>query len=80
MGAFECDSIGNCKIPLEQIGILFQKTINIKEIQNSDKSDSIRYNLIEEYHQLIIKSRNKEFFYYSKDCKCISNFIPFEQE
>ena len=80
MGAFECDSIGSNKISLNQIGIFFQKTINIKEIHNSEKSDSIRYNLIEEYNQLKIKSRNKEFFYYSSECKIISDFIPFEQE
>ena len=80
MGAFECDSIGSNKISLAQIGIFFQKTINIKEIHNSEKSDSIRYNLIEEYNQLKIKSRNKEFFYYSSECKIISDFIPFEQE
>ena len=80
MGAFECDSIGNNKISLAQIGIFFQKTLNIKEIHNSEKSDSIRYNLIEEYNQLKIKSRNKEFFYYSSECKIISDFIPFEQE
>ena len=80
MGAFECDSIGNNKISLAQIGIFFQKTLNIKEIHNSEKSDSIRYNLIEEYNQLKIKSRNKEFFYYSSECKIISDFIPFEKE
>ena len=80
MGAFECDSIGSNKISLAQIGIFFQKTINIKEIHNSEKSDSIRYNLIEEYNQLKIKSRNKEFFYYSSECKIISDFIPFEKE
>ena len=80
MGAFECDSIGSNKISLNQIGIFFQKTINIKEIHNSEKSDPIRYNLIEEYNQLKIKSRNKEFFYYSSECKIISDFIPFEQE
>ena len=28
MGAFECDSIGGSKISLDQIGILFQNTIN----------------------------------------------------
>ena len=80
MGAFECDSIWSNKISLYQIRIFFQKTINIKEIHNSEKSDSIRYNLIEEYNQLKIKSRNKEFFYYSSECKIISDFIPFEQE
>jgi len=80
MGAFECDSIGGSKISLDQIGILFQNTINIKEIPNNEKSDSIRYNLIEEYQKLKIKSRNKEFFYYPEGCKIISDFIPFEQE
>ena len=80
MGAFECDSIGSHKISLDQMGIFFKKTIDIKEIPNNEKSDSIRYNLIEEYQQLKIKSRNTEFFYYSKDNKIISDFIPFEQE
>ena len=80
MGVLECDTIGNCKISLDQIGIFFQKTISIKGLQNNEKFFSIRYNLIEEYQKLKIKSRNNQFFYYVKDCKCISDFTPFEQE
>lgn len=80
MGSFECSSIINNKISLEQIGILLEKTINIKEIPNNEKPFSLKYNLYEEYNQLKRKSKNNTFFYYSKKCKCISSFIPFEQE
>ena len=52
MGAFECESIYNNKISLEQIGKLFQRTINVKEIPNQEKPFSLRYNLIEEYNKI----------------------------
>jgi hypothetical protein len=68
MGSFECSSIINNKISLEQIGILLEKTINIKEIPNNEKPFSLKYNLYEEYNQLKRKSRNNTFFYYSKKC------------
>ena len=81
MGAFECESISSNKISLEQLGILFQKTINIKEIPNQERPFSLIYNLIEEFNKLKLKCQNKkEFFTCSTKCRCISDFIHMEQE
>ena len=81
MGAFECESISSFRISLEQIGKLFQRTINVKEIPNQEKPFSLRYNLIEEYNKIKLKSKNiSEIFIYSKKCRCISDFTTLEQE
>jgi len=81
MGAFECESIYNNKISLEQIGKLFQRTINVKEIPNQEKPFSLRYNLIEEYNKIKLRSKNiNEIFICSKKYRCISDFTSLEQE
>ena len=81
MGILECDSIPGNKISLSQIGVLFQKTINIKELPDQEKSFSLLYNLIEEFNRLKSKSNNKnKYFICSKKCKCISDFTLFEHE
>ena len=81
MGAYNCDSLINNKVSFTQIETLFQKTINSKEISNSEKSISIQYNLLEEYNYLKEKENfNKEFLQISKKYKIISGFMPLIKE
>ena len=81
MGTINCESIINNKLSFEQIGLLFQKTINIKEIPTKDKYLSIQYNILEEYNYLKTKSSfNIEIFQVSKKCRNISSFIPLIKE
>ena len=80
MGVYNCNSISTNKLAFEQIDILFQNTINIKEISNIEKNISLQYNLLEEYNLLKTKSKlNKEIFHISKKYKIISGFIPLSQ-
>ena len=61
--------------------LLFQKTINQKEIPIKNQNSSIQYNILEEYNYLKSKSRfNKEIFQASKKCRNISGFIPLIKE
>ena len=77
MGAYNCDSLINNKESFSQLKILFQKTINLKENSDIDKSESIQHNLLEEYNYLKTKSNfKKEIFQISKKCKIISGFQP----
>ena len=65
MGVFECYSISNDKITLEQVGVLLRKTISIKEIPPQEKPFSLLSNLIEEYNYLCTKKKLKnEYFYF----------------
>ena len=81
MGVFECYSISNDKITLEQVGVLLRKTISIKEIPPQEKPFSLLSNLIEEYNYLCTKTKlNNECFSFSKKYKCISDFTPLQKE
>ena len=81
MGAYNCDSISKEKITFSHIETLFQKTINSKEMSNTDKSISIQYNLLEEFNYLKSKTNfNREIFQISKKCKIISGFMPLKKE
>jgi len=80
MGVYNCKSIPNNKLTFEQIELLFQNTINAKEIPNSEKNISLQYHLLEEYNLLKTKSKlNKEILHISNNCKIISGFIPLSQ-
>ena len=81
MGAYNCNSLLKDKVSFSHIETLFQKTINSKEISNTEKSISIQYNLLEEFNYLKTKTNyQKEFFQISKKCKIISGFMPLVKE
>jgi hypothetical protein len=81
MGAYNCDTLRNDQLTFKQMELLFQKTINQKEIPIKNKNSSIQYNILEEYNYLKSKSRfNKEIFQASKKCRNISGFIPLIKE
>ena len=81
MGAYNCDSARNRKLTFEQIELLFQNTLNLKEISNKDKNLSIQYNLSEEKNLLKFKSKNsEEDILISKKYKNISGFKPLARE
>ena len=80
MGA-NCDSLQNNKFSFEQIDMLFQKTLNLKDVSSSEKNISIQYNLLEEYNYIKTKSKlKKEILYCSRKCKILSGFFPLAKE
>lgn len=80
MGVYNCNPIPNNKLTFEQIDLLFQNTINVKEISNNEKNISLQYHLLEEYNLLKTKSKlNKEILHVSNICKNISGFTPLSQ-